>query len=269
VNLRTIVERASRGIVLKRRLPSAFGRAPLYVAPSIGGLRYWRRDIGKIDPTLLQAAERLVEPESKIWDIGANLGLFTIAAAVRAGRQGYVLAVEPDAEAASLLLRSRRASDSRVTAPIDVLVAAVHDRNEDRFATLEVAVRARAANALRGFGSTQTGGILDSRIVPAFRLDDMIEFFPSPTVLKIDVEGAEATVFRGASRLLEEIRPTLIIEVSIQNQRSVGQILAGVGYRVFDGGREDWPEVALPPWNTIAVPVEACARVLYRCVNDR
>jgi FkbM family methyltransferase len=264
MNLRTIAESASRRIVLKRRLPSAFGRAPLYVAPSIGGLRYWRRNTATIDPILLRTAERLIEPGSKVWDIGANLGLFTFAAAVRAGKNGYVLAVEPDAEAASLLLRNRRANKGKQTAAIEILVAAVNDRNEDRIATLDIAVRARAANALRGFGSTQTGGILESRTVPVFRLDDLKGFFPVPSIIKVDVEGAESIVLAGGSRLLEEIRPTLIVEVSSQCQRSVGRILNGFEYRVFDAGRQDWPEVTLPPWDTIAIPVETCDQVLER-----
>jgi FkbM family methyltransferase len=264
MNLRTIAERASSRIVLKRRLPALFGNAVLYVAPSIGGLRYWRCDIGKVDPTLLRTVRRLIEPGSKIWDIGANLGLFTFAAASRAQKKGYVLAVEPDVEAATLLLRSRRAIDGGVMAPMDVLVAAVHDGDDDRIVMLDVAARTRSANALRGFGGTQMGGILETRRVPAFSLDDLRELFPSPSVVKIDVEGAEASVLSGAHRVLKESRPTLIIEVSGEKQLAVGQILAGAEYRLFDGGQPDWREVTLPPWDTIAIPVEACARVLER-----
>ena len=261
MNLRKIAERASRGIVLKRRLPAAFGHAALYVSPSIGGLRYWRHEIGKVDPTLLRSAQRLIKAGTKTWDIGANLGLFTFAAAARAQKNGYVLAVEPDVEAAVLLLRSRRLTEGAGTARIDILTAAVCDQNH-RIAILDVAVRARAANALRGFGSTQMGGILENRTVPAFRLDDLIEMFPSPSVVKIDVEGAEANVLSGASRLIEEIRPTLIIEVSGEKQRTVGQILADAEYRLFDGGQQDWPKVRVPPCDTIAIPVEACDRIL-------
>jgi len=41
--LRMLAERASRGIVLKRRLSLEFGGSVPHVAPEIGGLWYWRR----------------------------------------------------------------------------------------------------------------------------------------------------------------------------------------------------------------------------------
>src|SRR5262249_40377818 len=94
--LKTIAERLSRGVELKRRLPIDFGGNTIYVSPHIGGLRYWRHDLRKIDPRLLEAIRRLVKPGAVVWDIGANLGLFAFAAAALAGPKGYVLAVEAD-----------------------------------------------------------------------------------------------------------------------------------------------------------------------------
>jgi hypothetical protein len=59
--LRRILERCSRGVVLKRRLPARFGRQAVYVSPD-ASLRYWRLDLGKIDPELLDLVARLVQP---------------------------------------------------------------------------------------------------------------------------------------------------------------------------------------------------------------
>ena len=101
---RRILERSLRWLVLRRRLPGEFENAVLYVSPA-AALRYVFRPMANIDPPLLMAARRLVRSNDVIWDIGANVGLFSLAAAVRAGEQGQVIAFEPDAWIAQLLRR--------------------------------------------------------------------------------------------------------------------------------------------------------------------
>ena len=56
---------------------------------------------------------------------------------------------------------------------------------------------------------------------------------PPPNIIKIDVEGAEAMVLRGAQRLLSESRPHLFIEIhSRALRRECAEILAGHEYEV-------------------------------------
>ncbi len=124
MNLRRLAERMSRGLVLRRHLPSEFNRLPIYVSPE-AGLRYWR-SLDKVDPSLLRMVRELVKPGSIVWDVGANVGLFSLSAAALAGPTGSVLAVEPDLWLANLLIKSaRQASKNKQSARIDVLCAAV------------------------------------------------------------------------------------------------------------------------------------------------
>src|SRR4030081_132617 len=94
ISLRRWAEHFSRGIILRRRLPREFRNLPIYVSPE-AGLRYWRWDLGGVDPMLYRMARELVTAGSIVWDVGANVGLFSFSAAALAGRSGWGLAVEP------------------------------------------------------------------------------------------------------------------------------------------------------------------------------
>lgn len=95
MSLRMGIEAATRSWILRRHLPENFGRTPIYVSPS-SGLRYLFRRMAKVDPCLLAMAKTYVKPGMVVWDIGANVGLFSFASAWLAGSTGHVVAVEPD-----------------------------------------------------------------------------------------------------------------------------------------------------------------------------
>jgi len=51
-----------------------------------------------------------------------------------------------------------------------------------------------------------------TRMVPAMRIDTLARHLAPPTVLKIDVEGAEADVLEGGEATISRHRPTILIE---------------------------------------------------------
>jgi FkbM family methyltransferase len=215
-------------------------------------MRLWQRDLGAVDPFLLGMAARLVKPGMTVWDVGANVGLFTFAAAFAAGPAGRVLAVEADDWLAELLRRSARTAPPAY-APVEVLAAAVSDVPGP--VEFFIARRGRAGNHLGSVpGSTQTGGTREVRRVDAVTLDGLLDRSPAPQVLKIDTEGAELLCLRGAGRLLREVRPVLLCEVGDDNAAAVGRLLREHGYTLFDAERPDGPPVERPAWNTLAIP---------------
>jgi FkbM family methyltransferase len=71
--------------------------------------------------------------------------------------------------------------------------------------------------------------------VPAIALDDFVKSARPPDLIKCDVEGAEAEVFRGAASLLAERHPEIVCEIhSPENGITVRDQLLRFGYRVFD-----------------------------------
>lgn len=251
--LRTIIERASRGVVITRRLPKRVGGAAIYVSPD-ASLKLWKRDLEKADSALFDWAEEFVKKGDVVWDIGANVGLFAFAAANRAGPNGHVLAVEADLMLASILRRSARRLSS-VNAPVDVLHAAAGDKLG--VAKFVIARRGRSTNHLEiAEGSTQTGGVRETETVVMITLDWLLDRLPPPNVVKVDVESAEHYVLQGARRLLSETQPTILCEVASANQKIVGDSLRSNGYRLIDldVAKGERKTLELPSFNTLAIP---------------
>jgi FkbM family methyltransferase len=258
--LRRLAEKLSRGVVLRRRLPAEFQRLPILVTPE-AGLRHWLGP-SRVDPHLFRMAGELVEPGAVVWDVGANVGLFAFSAAARAGVTGFVLAIEPDIWLADLMNRSSRRIAERnfKAAPVKVLCASVS--REPGIAELEIAERARASNHLGGLsGSTQTGGHRYLQPTVSVSLDSLLNSFPAPHVLKIDVESHEAEVLAGAARLLESARPVIWAEVDPSNAAAVSELLYRNRYQILGAATVPHPAIKRAWWNTLAVPEEKIARL--------
>jgi FkbM family methyltransferase len=141
------------------------------------------------------------------------------------------------------------------TANIAVLSAAVCDGN--RVEQLQIAARARAANHLvRSNGSSQAGGNRNLQNTVAVSLDFLLEHFPAPSVVKIDVEGAEVGVLNGASKLLSTSRPVMWCEVDPENSETAAQILLDHDYEIYAAAlpAEERAPLRRASWDTLAVP---------------
>jgi len=243
----------SRGVVLKRQLPAELGGRMLFVSPD-ASLKYWMRDLRKTDPTLLRAAKSLAHPGDVVWDVGANVGLFSFVSAGLVGKGGRVLAIEPDPWLSDLL-RGSAALNGKLGCPVDVLSVAVG--SQIGVAVLNIARRGRATNFISGYEpSTQAGGIRSAVSVESVTLDSLLDNWPAPSVVKIDVEGAEASVLSGATRLLRDVGPRVMCEVSAANCGQATEIFKAAGYALYDA-EQNWPDsgqIARCAWNTIALP---------------
>ncbi len=258
MNFRKAAEHLSRGIVFKRRLPSEFHRLPIYVSPE-ASLRYWLR-MSKVDPMLYRMARELVKPGAHVWDVGANVGLFSFCAAALAGPSGFVLAIEPDVWLAQLINRSswRWKYTQACAAPVSVVCTAISDRNQ--VSNLQISDRSRAASHLSETrGSTQAQGSRFSQPTLSVPLDFLLDYFPAPTVLKIDTETHETHVLQGALRLLEMVRPVIWCEVSPENSKAVFDILNPLGYELYAAAAPARVPLDRASWDTLALPKPAGA----------
>jgi len=252
--LRSFAEHFSRNIILRRKLPPEFRCKNIFVSPGVA-LKFWKRDLRKVDPYLFKNAIELVKTGDVVWDIGSSIGLFTFASAALAGPSGKILCLEPDIWSINLLYRSLKTNSNDV-AHVDALPIAISD--DLGLSEFIISRHGRASNYLRdSHGLTQTGGAREGVLIMTVTLDWLLDRYAAPNVLKIDTEGGEEKALIGGKRVLSAIRPKILCEVDPQNKAAVTKILKDCGYRLYDAEIDPIKRKPLDSatFNTIAYPI--------------
>lgn len=243
---------AVRSLALSLRTRPALGRWVLRAIPDVP----WTLDLEGIGPFRLRLRRnrslwlraplesevfpfamlrRLVRPGDVVYDCGANLGLYArhLIAALGAGR---VVAFEPSPENRTLLAANLALGG--IADRVTVMPMALAD--EDGTAEFQVDDMQSASGTLSKVtgggpcvGRKNLGlGPLTEKVL-CRRLDTLVAEaeLPLPDVLKIDVEGAEGLLLRGATGLLRERGPRLLVELHGAGMaRDVVTLLDGLGY---------------------------------------
>lgn len=225
---RTIMERLSRGKTLKRSISIGTRRASIIVSPD-AQLKYIKPGDKSFDQDLIRVAQLCLEPEDNVWDLGANVGVFAVSAAVCAQS---VVAVEADIWLASIM---RRTACLEENSDLDIQIIPVAVSNKNGIAEFQIAARGRASNALaEAFGRTQMGGFREAVYVPTLSLDTLLDELGAPDFVKIDVEGAEWMVVAGGLTLFREHKPMVYIEIGENVRNEVFDFFASNGYKAYD-----------------------------------
>jgi FkbM family methyltransferase len=154
-----------------------------------------------------QLVRSLLEPADTVVDVGANLGEYTLIAARRVGPAGRVFAFEPHPGNNRLLTRS---IETNGLANVDVFPFALSDARGQAFLDVSSGSHSGLARLTDSDGS---GG----NVAVACETLDTVrdrERIPRVALLKIDVEGFEPAVLRGAERTLTEDRPAVFFEAN-------------------------------------------------------
>ena len=176
----------------------------------------------RLETALFKAA---VEPDSIVVDVGANVGYYTIIAADLARRGGRVFAFEPSPNHLSLLERScsENGFDNVTT-----FRAALSDKTED--GTLYLSEGNLGDHRL--FPAEEERAAIQVSCVPLDRVIDVVG------VLKIDVQGAEGKVLRGAAKVIENSSPLTLfmefwpegLERAGEDPEEIAQFLGELGF---------------------------------------
>jgi FkbM family methyltransferase len=220
------------------------------------------------ETSVLRAVERFVAPGSHCIDVGANVGPVTLALARRVGPTGRVLAIEPGPPYVARLRRNLQANP-RLRDRVVVLQAGISDTKGSLLWRPDP-LHPFNAGLSQVHGTSVPGEVLVSvttlDAAVAQQRWDRVDF------IKIDVEGMELEVLRGARGTLESLRPVVLFE-TLEIFRSchlaisgiadafaeIERFLRGLNYRLCDlrpdGSLSEVTAAALPD-NTLAMPRE-------------
>lgn len=161
--------------------------------------------------------ERNVQPGDVVYDVGANVGFLTLLLARLVDADGHVYAFEPVPENATAIRHNLALNQMT---QVTILEQAVSDEVGD--GTLLLAHYSGGASLSTAGAPPDLKGEIT---VPLTTLDDLVvqQAYPQPTLVKIDVEGAEMNVLRGMTWMLKNVRPTLLYEIDDGDVVAYGQ----------------------------------------------
>lgn len=159
-----------------------------------------------------------IKPGNVILDVGANVGYYSLLAAVLTGEKGIVYSFEPDAENIIYLNKHLVLNKIKNVKVIDCAVS--------------------GKNGVASFSGKRSKGKIDeqgSTIVKTITLDSFckIEQISSIDVIKMDIEGAEYDALLGAKYILTVFKPMLFLATHGRKvQDNCITLLSSLGYQV-------------------------------------
>ena len=181
---------------------------------------------GDVEPAIQEVLAKRLKPGMVFYDLGANIGFFSLLAARLVGAAGQVFSFEPDAETAE---RLRRNLTRNGFINATVIEAGVWSTNGAvNFIAADKSSPDRGVGTFVA-GENSTAGT-PTRCVA---LDDFVRSAPAPDVIKCDVEGAETEAFRGAEKLLAARHPLILCEMhSDLNDKYLREYFVRFGYSI-------------------------------------
>jgi FkbM family methyltransferase len=194
----------------------------LIITPQLVVYRQW-------EPELTQLLWNSCGGDTVFVDVGANIGYFTLLAGskIHAGGAGRVIAIEPNPECCALIERNLVINWSMCDIALHKLAVGA-EAGEVWLAS----PANRAANAHLSPSGGEEEGERKFR-VPMAPLDALIPDGLAVDILKIDVEGHELSVFRGAHRVIAqspEIK--IIMEWSQKQMTDAGASVSAMQYKL-------------------------------------
>jgi FkbM family methyltransferase len=184
---------------------------------------------------------RVLAPGEVFWDVGANLGYFTLLAGACLQNSGQVVAFEPGPDAYACL--TANIALNSFTNILAYQVAASDRAGEAVLHSVQGQPDGRA-NLFRAGGGQTVSTRVATAALDGWRRQHSLA---GPDFIKLDVEGAELMALTGARETLAEGDPLLLVEMKEAIFQSLGigraaiqELLGSLGYRPAGLFRGRW-----------------------------
>jgi FkbM family methyltransferase len=199
--------------------------------------------LGTYEPEMIRALQQNIKPGDTCIDVGGNIGYVTLLMARLVGPSGHIVSFEPVPEIFQILEENVRLNCFKNT----ILERSAVGKGETAISLiLPICESFTKTASVLGYA---VSGESRSIAVPSTSLDDYVSRTGlRPGLVKIDVEGAELSVLRGARETLQQIRPVLLVEIhdlGKEHKEKVLGLLAECGYAVSGLGTMGRQEMCL------------------------
>ncbi len=195
---------------------------------------------GVFEPWSTKVVHALVKSGGTVLDVGANIGYYTVLLSRLAGRDGRILAFEPTANFRKILSMNIAVNNLN---NVEVIPAGLSDKSQK----LDIYLTVDTATLHPSDSKKETDRKNDSNreVIELITLDDYIRRNPLERIdfIKIDVDGHEPSILRGAWETLEKYHPVVLLEVNHVSYHRAGYAawdlyreIKGKGWYVY---RED------------------------------
>tara|TARA_R110002153_G_scaffold193634_6_gene347045 strand:+ start:838 stop:1494 length:657 start_codon:yes stop_codon:yes gene_type:complete len=185
---------------------------------------YTTRTTGKLwEEWMFEEVEKIYKPGTDILDIGANIGTHSLMFS----ELGNVFAFEPIYHEVTEL----NIKNNTLKHEVKIHPYALSDNNE----TVKMFIPIKTAWGMRNYGGTSMYPNVtsihseDSYINCQCRILDEV-YNGTPSIIKMDVEGAELKVLHGSINIINKHKPALIVEISDYDTSEVGKFIESLGY---------------------------------------
>jgi len=193
-----------------------------------GVLEYF---LGCFEPDKVRLFERFIQKGKVVYDVGAHVGYFSLLSAILVQDEGQVIAFEPNPDN---IRRLRRHIEMNGYSNIKVMGTAVSNKNGEFSFDID---KENSTTCLSPTGKIK---------VKTRTIDTLVESreIPPPDYMKIDVEGAEVLVIKGAESTLKSYRPIIFLAThSPVLKKACIDILDSLDYVVNPESGDDIDEV--------------------------
>ena len=167
-------------------------------------------DVVRNDANQLEFLIERVKPGDFVLDIGGNVGQYAVLFSSLVAPAGKVITFEPDANHRVILRRNLQLNGFLNQTIVEDLALSDTDGTHAFFSRND-----QMSSLVRsGLGTNATSADVKEQIVKTIRLDDYVKAhqLPHPNLIKLDTEGAEINILRGARKVLRS-ETTVVCEL--------------------------------------------------------
>ena len=175
---------------------------------------------GVWEPQSIQAVTDHLSANATFIDVGAHVGYYSLKASTIIGPNGHILSIEPNPQTLPKLRGNIEASEARAVRVFPVACA----QSESTLQFFAAPESNTGESSLSKENASQEGAAPLQYSVQARPLDAIVKEanLDRIDVIKIDVEGAEFEVLKGAAGILDTYRPVLVMELMPNQLKSMG-----------------------------------------------